>query len=88
LWIQFPKEVDTVRLYHEALKHKISIAPGILFSSTPRYNNCVRVNASPPWSDRIQAALRLLGKLAVIQLGRKAGKSAAQELFLPGKRAV
>jgi DNA-binding transcriptional MocR family regulator len=79
VWIQFPRPVDTVRLYHEALKQKISIAPGILFSAQPRYNHCIRINASAPPSEKIQAALRLLGKLAEAQLPWKTGRTVAPE---------
>jgi DNA-binding transcriptional MocR family regulator len=78
LWVEFPKEVDTVRLYHEALEYKVSVAPGILYSSRLRYTNCVSINASSPWSDRIQAALKLLGLLAQSQLAPTNGKSAAR----------
>jgi DNA-binding transcriptional MocR family regulator len=68
LWVQFPSGVDTGRLYREALRENISIAPGILFSVKPRYTNCLRLNASSLWSERIEAALRRLGQLAADQL--------------------
>ncbi len=79
LWVQFPKSVDTVRLFHEALEHDVSVAPGILFSVQQRYNNCVSVNVSSPWSDRIQAALNLLGELAHAQLTPKFRRPAARK---------
>ncbi|SDR74553.1 transcriptional regulator, GntR family [Opitutus sp. GAS368] len=80
LWVQFPAAVDTVRLYHEALQKKVSIAPGILFSAQPRFNHCIRLNTSSPWSDRIQSALRLIGRLAAAQLDGAGEKSAAPDL--------
>ena len=73
LWVEFPPGVDSVRLYHDAMRHKVSIAPGSLFSCQPVYRHCIRLNASSPWSERIAAALRLLGRLATAQL-RAAGK--------------
>jgi DNA-binding transcriptional MocR family regulator len=79
LWIQFPAGVDAVRLYREALRHRVSVAPGVLFSAQPRYTNCIRINASTPWSDRIEAALRLLGRLAAAQLRESASGAGREE---------
>jgi DNA-binding transcriptional MocR family regulator len=79
LWVQFPKGVDTVRLFHEALERNVSVAPGILFSAQLRYTNCVSLNVSSPWTDRILAALNLLGELAKAQLAPKIGKPAARK---------
>ena len=68
LWIELPPGVDTLRLHREALKHRISIAPGALFSVKDRYRNCLRMNCGLPWADPIEAALRTLGELAKKQL--------------------
>jgi len=75
LWIQFPKQVDSVRLYHEALKRHISFAPGILFSSKLRYSNCIRINASAPLTAQVQSAISALGHLASAQLPRTTGRA-------------
>lgn len=70
LWVEFPAEVDTVPLYHAALRHKVSVAPGRLFSAGRQFGNCIRINASIPWSPRVEAAVRLIGRLATAQLTR------------------
>jgi DNA-binding transcriptional MocR family regulator len=64
LWVEFPKQVDTLKLYYRALEKKISITPGIIFSTTRKYNNFIRVSCGHPWSTEIEEAMVELGKLA------------------------
>ena len=45
LWVSLPGKADTLSLYREAMKKKILIAPGALFSTRDRYGNCFRINA-------------------------------------------
>lgn len=68
LWLELPEAVDSVVLFHQALRHKISFGPGVLFSSTDRYRNCLRIGCSDPWSPAIEQALARLGELAGRQL--------------------
>ncbi len=68
IWVEFPAKVDTLKLHHEALKHRINTAPGALFSVKNRYNNCLRMSCGLPWSDEIEAALKTLGDLIKKQL--------------------
>jgi DNA-binding transcriptional MocR family regulator len=64
LWVELPPGVDTLRLHRDALKQRINIAPGALFSVKDRYRNCLRLNCGLPWSEPIEAAVRTLGELA------------------------
>lgn len=68
IWVEFPAGVDTLRLHHEALQHRINTAPGALFTVKDRYRNCLRMNAAIPWSDELDAGLRKLGELIAAQL--------------------
>ena len=68
IWVEFPTKVDTLKLHHEALKHRINTAPGALFSVKDRYRNCLRMSCGLPWSDEIEAALKTLGDLIKKQL--------------------
>jgi DNA-binding transcriptional MocR family regulator len=68
LWVEMPEEVDAVVLHEAALQEGVSIAPGILFSATGRYRNCVRLNCALPWDERLESALQRLGSLAGSQL--------------------
>jgi DNA-binding transcriptional MocR family regulator len=63
LWVEMPSKVDAFRLYEEALKEGISVAPGPLFTIGEEYRNCVRLNAGF-WSDRVEQAVETLGRLA------------------------
>jgi DNA-binding transcriptional MocR family regulator len=76
LWLELPPGVDTLRLYRDALKHRIATAPGALFSVKDRYRNCLRMNCGLPWTDPIENALRTLGTLAAKQLGQPARSAA------------
>jgi DNA-binding transcriptional MocR family regulator len=64
LWVEMPDGVDAFRLYEEAHKAGISIAPGTLFTATgDKYRNCIRLNAAF-WSERTEQALETLGGMS------------------------
>ena len=56
--------VDALELQREALGAGISVLPGPIFSPSRRYRNFLRVNFAVPWSDRIEDAVRTLGRMA------------------------
>ena len=62
LWVELPDDIDTSRIYLEALKEDILIAPGRLFSVKERYTNCLRLNAGT-WDNQVETAVQRLGKL-------------------------
>ncbi|MBV9385437.1 MAG: PLP-dependent aminotransferase family protein [Chroococcidiopsidaceae cyanobacterium CP_BM_ER_R8_30] len=68
LWLEFPIEFDVMKLYQVALQHRISVAPGIMFSPTGAYRNCVRLNCGLPWSTHLERAMYTLGHLCKQQL--------------------
>ena len=63
LWVEMPEYVDSIRLYEQALEAGITIAPGSIFSASQKYRNFIRLNAAY-WSEKIEAALVIVGKLA------------------------
>ncbi len=63
IWIQLDPKVDTALLFQEALRHKISIAPGRMFTLQNQYRNCIRLSYGMPWSERIDESLKTLGDL-------------------------
>jgi DNA-binding transcriptional MocR family regulator len=63
VWVELNKQIDTYQLYREAIRHKISIAPGAMFSLQDKYQNCMRLSYGMPWTNETEAALRKLGKL-------------------------
>jgi DNA-binding transcriptional MocR family regulator len=64
LWVQLPETVDSLELYALALKNKITITPGYLFSPTNQFSNFIRLNAAA-WTLPIERAVRRLGELVV-----------------------
>ncbi|MCM1983893.1 aminotransferase-like domain-containing protein [Lyngbya confervoides] len=70
LWLQFPDNFDALALYEEALSHGITIAPGVMFSPSGNYRNCLRLNCGLPWSPRIDQAMQTLGHLCKRQLAK------------------
>lgn len=63
LWVQLNKKINAFRLRGEAMKHKISIVPGKIFSASCNYSNCVRISFGKPWDDNVDYGLMMLGKL-------------------------
>lgn len=63
LWIELNKKINTYKLHKKALKHNIGIAPGQIFSSQARFENCLRLSYGEPWSARIEDGIKTLGKL-------------------------
>jgi len=63
LWVEMPRQVDSIRLYELALKAGITIAPGRIFSAEGKYGNFIRLNAAY-WSKRIEDAVAVIGGLA------------------------
>lgn len=63
LWVELPAGVDTRLLHRRALAEGISIAPGPMFSSQPRFANCLRLNYGHAWDARAEAAFARLGAL-------------------------
>lgn len=44
LWVELNKKIDTTELYYKAMQHKISIAPGRMFTLHDQYRNCMRLS--------------------------------------------
>jgi DNA-binding transcriptional MocR family regulator len=67
LWVELDKQLDAYRLYQEALKHDVSVAPGALFSAQGQFGNCLRISYARPWDQEVEEGLRLIGKLVAAQ---------------------
>lgn len=63
LWVEFNKAVNTTELFDRALKQKISIAPGRMFTLQDQFENCMRLSIGFPWSEEVKHKLKLLGRL-------------------------
>ncbi|OJT51175.1 aminotransferase-like domain-containing protein [Pseudomonas moraviensis] len=63
LWVELPRQLSAMTLFHEALKVGIQITPGDIFSNTQRFGHCLRIACGTPFSSRIDEALQTLGRL-------------------------
>jgi DNA-binding transcriptional MocR family regulator len=72
VWVEMPKECDSVALFEKLLERRITIAPGPMFSASQRYRNCMRLSLGQPWSEPQERALREIGRLAHELTGEKA----------------
>ncbi len=63
LWIELPAHISATELYHRALRQKISIAPGKMFSAGGQYNNYFRFNTSYAWDERYERAVIALADI-------------------------
>ena len=64
LWVEMPEAVDALELHARALDAGVSIAPGPLFSPGQGHRSCIRLSCGAPWTERLDAAVRLVGRLA------------------------
>jgi len=62
VWVEMAEKTDSMRIYREAVKNGIAIAPGVLFSPRGEYRNCLRLNASFA-EEKHDAALAKLGEI-------------------------
>jgi DNA-binding transcriptional MocR family regulator len=63
LWVELAPAVDAMRLFAEARKAGISIAPGPIFSPVGDFPNYIRLSCGFPWSIKIERAIAVLGRL-------------------------
>lgn len=71
LWVEISGGFDAIALFEEAISHRISIAPGPMFSASDEFQNCFRLNTGLPWTDEVDQAMKILGHLAKKQLARQ-----------------
>ncbi len=68
LWVECPKKVNTTELFDDAMKYKISIAPGRMFTLQHQFENCMRFSIGLPWSEEVRRQLKVLGRLVTQML--------------------
>ena len=63
LWLELPKQVDSIKLYEEALSHGIQVAPGPIFSASGGFRNYLRINTGFPWTADLEQQVARLARL-------------------------
>jgi len=70
LWLELPAGLLAIELFEAALRENICIAPGPMFSTSQRYEHCVRLGLGRAWGPAEQQALQHVGELARRMLDR------------------
>lgn len=82
LWVELPPGTDTTLIYRQAVRKKILIAPGTLFTLKDKYINCMRLNAGM-WNPMIEKAVATVGRMCCDQLRQKSHRvKAAAEVIV------
>lgn len=63
LWVEMPRGTSSRAVFEAALDAGIRIAPGLMFSNSGRYDHCIRVSCSQPFTPELDQALRRLGAI-------------------------
>lgn len=63
LWVELPRQVDSLRLFRTALEHGVSLAPGPIFSASQQFRHCIRLSYGHPWTQRSERGMETLGTL-------------------------
>jgi DNA-binding transcriptional MocR family regulator len=72
IWVRLPAGLDSMLLYREAVKTRITIAPGSIFSPSHKHTDYVRLSAAT-WSERTEKDLARLGRIVHRLLAEKKG---------------
>lgn len=70
LWVQMPKSADAISVFEKALKKKIAVVPGPMFSASGQFENCLRLSCGIPWSRQLEESLAILGSIAARMAAR------------------
>jgi DNA-binding transcriptional MocR family regulator len=70
LWVELPRHVDSVAVFEAAKAAHVGAVPGAVFSTTRRYDHCLRLQCGEPWSSAIEAGVRTLGAIIAREADR------------------
>ncbi len=68
LWVELPKQIDTLDLYNLAVARKITFSPGSMFTLQKQFSHCMRLSYGLEWNEKTENGLKTLGKLACASL--------------------
>jgi DNA-binding transcriptional MocR family regulator len=63
LWVRCRSHVDTSQFFKQAIAQGVNFAPGEIFSPSGKYKNYMRISYGVQWSEKIDHAVQVLGKL-------------------------
>lgn len=63
LWVELPEKYSAIRLYQIAMKNKIAIVPGILFSTQEQFKHHLRLSCGALEGEQARLSIQALGQL-------------------------
>lgn len=63
LWVELNPGIDSLAVFREAQRRHIAILPGIMCSTTPKFNLFIRISCGFPWSEDLERGVQILGKI-------------------------
>lgn len=63
LWMELPKQVDSLALLRLSVSQGIAFTPGTLFSNSAKYAHFMRMNIGRPWGREMEQGMKTLGTL-------------------------
>jgi DNA-binding transcriptional MocR family regulator len=63
LWVELAQRPSSEKVFNEALREGILVAPGMMFSNSNRFDHFIRVNCGLPYSRDLDNAIRKLGNI-------------------------
>ena len=87
LWLELPRELDSLALFTACLAERIVLAPGRMFSATDRYRHCIRLGVGGQWDSAHRDGLRRIGQIACAMLAAH-GKPPAALPPAPTRQAL
>lgn len=71
LWVQLPKSINALAVSEKALEQGIAVVPGPIFSTTAKFDNCLRLSCGVSWSAKLEESLMTLGRIATRTMNRR-----------------
>jgi DNA-binding transcriptional MocR family regulator len=71
LWVELPAAIDSEVLARLTMADNIPVAPGVVFSSQPKFRNCIRLNCGLVWNAQLEAAIKRIGEHAAAMLDKR-----------------
>lgn len=62
-WLEFNKKVNTAGLFDRAIKQKIIISPGRMYTLQNQFENCMRLSLGLHWTDELRQKMKILGRM-------------------------
>lgn len=70
IWVTLPEEIDTQKLFGEAVEKKVAFVPGAAFmTDAEQVTSSLRLNYSTMPDDKIERGIQILGELLETKLG-------------------